>query len=254
MRVDAVTYDGLSQTIAGWAGARRSRYVCVASVNNAILSRDDPGFLSAMNRSAVTTPDGMPLVWALRALGAPSAERVCGPVLMDVVCDVAAQREIPVGLYGGTEEVLSDLRRVLTTRHPHLRIALAEAPPFRALSDRELEATRDRISSSAAGIVFVGLGAPKQERWMADNVEHLPCVMIGVGAAFDVLAGHSARAPAWMQSMGLEWVFRLAHEPRRLWRRYLLGNPRFVALFVRQLIARRRIGRSVHGQMEGGAS
>ncbi len=238
MRVDAVTYGGLARTIAAWARAGESRYICVASVNNVILSRDDPLFLEAMNAADVTTPDGMPLVWALRLLGVRCAERVCGPALMDVVCERAAQAGLPIGLYGGTEDVLLELEHRLVTNHPGLDVAFAEAPPFRRASDDEIVATRRKIVASGARILFVGLGAPKQERWMADNASHLPCVMLGIGAAFDVLAGRSRRAPSWMQSSGLEWAFRLTHEPRRLWRRYLVGNPRFVRLFARQLIAR----------------
>jgi N-acetylglucosaminyldiphosphoundecaprenol N-acetyl-beta-D-mannosaminyltransferase len=117
-------------------------------------------------------------------------------------------------------------------------VAFAEAPPFRPPSEEEVVATRHAILASGARILFVGLGAPKQERWMADNASHLPCVLVGVGAAFDLLAGRTERAPTWMQSSGLEWAFRLAHEPRRLWRRYLIGNPRFVGLFALQFIAR----------------
>ena len=238
MRVDAVTYDGLTRTITEWARGHQSRYVCVASVNNVILSRDDPLFLEAMNAADVTTPDGVPLVWALRLLGVTAAERVTGPVLMDLLCQEAARARIPVGLYGSTEDVLSGLRTRLQMRHPGLQIALAEAPPFRPLSEQELEATRSSIASAGVRILFVGLGAPKQERWMADNAAHLPCVMVGTGAAFDVLAGRISRPPTWMQSSGLEWAYRLVHEPRRLWRRYLIGNPRFAVLFTRQLIAR----------------
>ena len=238
MRVDAVTYESATRTVLEWARKDKSRYVCVASVNNVILSRDDPAFLEAMNGSDVTTPDGVPLVWALRLLGVKVAERVTGPVLMDLLCEEAAREGTPIGLYGSTEDVVSGLRARVPLRHPGLQIALAEAPPFRPLTEHELAATRDRIASAGVRILLVGLGAPKQERWMAENVPHLPCVMVGVGAAFDVLAGRSSRAPAWMQSLGLEWTYRLAHEPRRLWRRYLIGNPRFAALFIRQLIAR----------------
>jgi N-acetylglucosaminyldiphosphoundecaprenol N-acetyl-beta-D-mannosaminyltransferase len=238
MRVDAVTYEGLTRTIAEWARAHQSRYVCVASVNNVILSRDDPVFLEAMNAADVTTPDGVPLVWALRLLGVTAAERVTGPVLMDLLCREAARGRIPVGLYGSTEAVVSGLRARLQMRHPGLQIALVQAPPFRPLSEQELEATRSVIASAGVRILFVGLGAPKQERWMADNAAHLRCVMVGVGAAFDVLAGRTSRPPTWVQSSGLEWAYRLAHEPRRLWRRYLIGNPRFAVLFTRQLITR----------------
>jgi len=237
MRLDVLTYERADETIMAWAEARDSRYVCVSAVNNVVVASRDPEFLAAMNGSDMTTPDGMPLAWALRLLGADEAPRVCGPVLTTVVCETAARRGIPVGFYGGAPDVLDELTRTLEQRLPELRIAYAYSPPFRALSDEEDAKVVEDIVSSGCRILFVGLGAPKQERWMAERVGALPCVMLGVGAAFDVVAGRSPRAPEVIQRMGLEWAYRLMHEPRRLWRRYLLGNPRFVALFTRQLVA-----------------
>jgi len=238
MRLDVLTYDRADETIAAWAEAGDSRYVCVSAVNNVVVASRDPEFLDAMNGSDMTTPDGMPLAWALRLLGADEATRVCGPVLTGVVCETAARRGIPVGFYGGAPDVLEELTRTLDRRLPELRIAYAYSPPFRALTAEEDAKVVEDIVSSGCRILFVGLGAPKQERWMAERVGALPCVMLGVGAAFDVVAGRSPRAPELLQRMGLEWAYRLVHEPRRLWRRYLLGNPRFVALFARQLVAR----------------
>jgi N-acetylglucosaminyldiphosphoundecaprenol N-acetyl-beta-D-mannosaminyltransferase len=248
MRVDVLTYDLACETIVSWAGAGESRYVCVSAVNNVVLASEDRAFLDAMNGSDLTTPDGTPLMWALRLLGAERAERVCGPVLTPEVCEMAARRGIPVGFYGGAPDVLDELVRTVKARSPELRVSYAYSPPFRPLTEAEEATVLDEIAASGCRILFVGLGAPKQERWMAERVEALPCVLLGVGAAFDVVAGRSPRAPTTLQRLGLEWVYRLVHEPRRLWRRYLLGNPRFLWLFGRQLVEvalARRTGRTV---------
>jgi len=248
MRVDVLNYDVACGTIAAWAEAGESRYVCVSAVNNVVLASQDRAFLDAMNGSDLTTPDGTPLMWALQLLGAERAERVCGPVLTAEVCEMAARLGIPVGFYGGAPDVLDELVRTVKARSPELRVTYAYSPPFRQLTETEEAAVLGEIAASGCRILFVGLGAPKQERWMAERVDALPCVLLGVGAAFDVVAGRSPRAPAILQRLGLEWVYRLVHEPRRLWRRYLLGNPRFVRLFARQLVEitlARRTGRMV---------
>jgi N-acetylglucosaminyldiphosphoundecaprenol N-acetyl-beta-D-mannosaminyltransferase len=157
---------------------------------------------------------------------------------MRLVCRRAEERGLPVGLYGGTPEVLEALRGRLVERHPLLRIAFAASPPFRPLTPEEVASTLEAIEASGARILFVGLGCPKQERWMAAQRSGLPCVMVGVGAAFDFLAGAKRQAPRWLQGAGLEWLFRLASEPRRLWRRYLILNPRFLFLLARELARR----------------
>jgi N-acetylglucosaminyldiphosphoundecaprenol N-acetyl-beta-D-mannosaminyltransferase len=235
MRVDAPTYGGAAERVAAWAVAGQSRYVCVASVNNAIQAQDDATFRRAMNGADLVTPDGMPLVWALRALGIQDAGRVYGPDLTLVLCRMARDRGIPVGFYGGTPSSLDDLVRSLEHRFPGLQVAYRWAPPFRPLSAEEDAEVCQAIGRSGARVLFVGIGAPKQELWMAAHRGRVPAVMVGVGAAFDFLGGRKAQAPQWMRGGGLEWLFRLAHEPRRLWRRYLIGNPRFVLLFAAQL-------------------
>jgi N-acetylglucosaminyldiphosphoundecaprenol N-acetyl-beta-D-mannosaminyltransferase len=237
MRVDATSYDEAANRIVRWAERGESRYVCVASVNNVVLAQDDDAFASAMNRAHLVTPDGMPLVWGLRMLGIASATRVCGPILTPLLCQAAARKGIPVGFYGGTPEALRDLLATVSTRFPGLEVAYSCSPPFRALTAEEDRRVRAEIRASGARILFVGLGAPKQERWMADRLGAMDGVMIGVGAAFDVLAGKTTRAPGWMQQVGLEWMFRLIREPRRLWKRYVYGNPRFVVLFGKQVLA-----------------
>ena len=236
MRVDATTYDAAAAQIVSWARSSEPRYVCVATVNNVMEAHDDPRFHVVMDRADLVTPDGMPLVWGLRWLGVQDATRVYGPDLTPVVLDIAERDGVPVGFYGGAPDVLAALRDELGHRWPSLDVAYAFSPPYRELTAAEdLAVVRD-IERSGARILFVGLGCPKQERWMADHVRHLRVVMVGVGAAFDFLAGSKRQAPRALQDAGLEWAFRLVTEPRRLAGRYLRHNPRFVALFAAQLL------------------
>jgi N-acetylglucosaminyldiphosphoundecaprenol N-acetyl-beta-D-mannosaminyltransferase len=236
-RVDATSYRHATDLVLDWAAAGEPRYVCVATVNNLIEGCDDPGYNAIMEAADLVTPDGMPLVWGLRLLGVPGASRVYGPDLTPLVCQEAARRGIPVGFYGGQDDVLDDLAAALDGRFPGLRIVYRWSPPFRALTAEEEARVRDDLRRSGARVLFVGLGTPKQERWMADHKD-LPLVMLGVGAAFDFLSGRKRQAPPALQRLGLEWLYRLVHEPRRLWRRYLYRNPRFVALFAAQLLTR----------------
>jgi N-acetylglucosaminyldiphosphoundecaprenol N-acetyl-beta-D-mannosaminyltransferase len=199
---------------------------------------DDPAFQRLVNAAERVTPDGVPLVWALRLLGVPGARRVYGPTLTPIVCARAELLGIPVGFYGGSQEVLDAMLEGLRERFPRLEIAFAHSPPFRPLGAEEERRVIETIGASGARILFVGLGCPKQERWMASHRETLSCVMLGVGAAFDFLSGAKPQSPPWMQRMGLEWMFRLCTEPRRLWRRYLVHNPRFLFRFALELARR----------------
>jgi N-acetylglucosaminyldiphosphoundecaprenol N-acetyl-beta-D-mannosaminyltransferase len=186
----------------------------------------------------MVNPDGVPLVWALRALGEKRAQRVYGPDTTVVMLAAAEEAGVPVGFYGGSQAVLDALIARVRLQHPKLNIVFHESPPFRALAPEEDSAVVDRIASSGARLLFVGLGCPKQENWVIDHVGRVPAVMFAVGAAFDFLAGSKLQAPRWMMRCGLEWVFRFAMEPRRLAGRYLKHNPRFVILFLRQLLVR----------------
>lgn len=233
--VDAVNLEEASSRILSWAREARGRYVCAANVHTVMVAHDDPAFREVVNGADLVVPDGMPLVWMLRWQGRQGQSRVYGPDLMLQLCAMAAEQSIPVGFYGGTVEALRRLVERLQQRFPPLRVVYAYSPPFRALTPTEEEAIREEIGRSGARLLFVGLGCPKQERWMARQRPYLPVVMVGVGAAFDFLAGLKPQAPRWMQRLGLEWLFRLASEPRRLARRYLYHNPRFVVLALRQL-------------------
>jgi N-acetylglucosaminyldiphosphoundecaprenol N-acetyl-beta-D-mannosaminyltransferase len=175
----------------------------------------------------------------LRALGLRRATRVYGPELTVWILQTAAESGIPVGFLGGTPEVLDRLIGVVRRRFPSLRIGFADAPPFREITPEEDRRITLAIQSSGVGVLFVGLGCPKQERWMRAHQGRVEAVMVGVGAAFDFLAGAKPQAPPWMQNGGLEWLFRLCSEPRRLWRRYLFNNPRFAVLAITQLIRER---------------
>jgi len=239
MRVDRTSYRDAAERVLGWARAGESRYVCVASVCSVMEAYDSSDFLRIMNEADLVTPDGMPLVWGLRMLGARDATRVYGPDLTLALLSAATRERVPVGFYGGSPNVLKALVAVVKRRFPALEAPYAVAPPFRPLSEAEDEQVVAEIGASGARIVFIGLGAPKQERWMAAHRGLIPAVMLGVGAAFDFLSGVKPQAPRWMQDRGLEWTFRLATEPRRLWRRYLKQNPRFAALFAVQLLERR---------------
>lgn len=242
MRVDAGNYAVLTERILGWArlSSTRPRYVCVANVHMTMEAFDSPRFKQIVNGADMVTSDGMPLVWMLRRLGLPLAERVYGPTLTLHVCKAAAANGVPVGFYGGSPEAVEELKAELVRRFPSLDIRYAYSPPFRELTQEEDARIVKEIGGSGAQILFVGLGCPKQERWMAAHKDLLPVVQLGVGAAFDFHAGKVKQAPAWMQDRGLEWLFRLAVEPRRLWKRYLYNNPRFAVLAAMQLAGLRR--------------
>jgi N-acetylglucosaminyldiphosphoundecaprenol N-acetyl-beta-D-mannosaminyltransferase len=234
-------YDGALD----WIDRRRGGYVCVAATHTVVASQDDPELRAAVLGADFTVPDGQPLVWALNLLGHRLADRVYGPELMDRACARGTRTGRRMYLYGGRSQgALVQLTRNLRLRHPGLRIVGGYTPPFRELTPEEEDAVVADIRRSGAEVVWVGIGVPKQEKWMARMTERLDgCVLLGVGAAFDFHGGLIPQAPVALQRLGLEWAFRLAHEPRRLWRRYLTHNPRFVVGFARQL-ARERLLRS----------
>lgn len=235
VRVDATSYEDATERILGWASRGEGRYVCITSVHGVISSNQDSSFASIQNEADLATPDGMPLVWALRRLGIPRASRVYGPTLTLHICKEAADHGVPIGLFGGTPESLDDFAAFLARTFPGLNIACRIAPPFRPISTEEDEAYTRHIVDSGVRILLVGLGCPKQERWMASHKNHVPAVMVGVGAAFDFHSGRVRQAPVWMQRSGLEWFFRLLMEPKRLWGRYSTIVPRFILLFAMQL-------------------
>ncbi len=232
------TLDWIDAKVA--AGSRG--YVCVCNVHTVMASAEDPELRSALLGSSLNVPDGQPLVWALTALGHPLDDRVYGPELMARACARSTDSGQRLYLYGGRNQgALVQLALNLRQRYPGVKIVGGYSPPHRPLTDEERTAVVREINQSRADVVWVGIGVPKQEKWMAQMRAKLDApILIGVGAAFDFHAQLVPQAPSWMQEHGLEWVYRLAHEPRRLWRRYLRYNPRFVGAFARQLATARR--------------
>ena len=243
MRVDATSYEDASRRVARWAHDGHSAYVCVSTVHMVMEAFDSPAFRGVVNDADLVTPDGRPLVWALRGLGVRGATQVRGTDLTTHVVERAAREGIPVGLYGGTPELLETFVHILEDRFPGVRVVCRIAPPFRPLTPEEDASVTREISASGARILFVGIGCPRQERWMGAHRGRIPAVMLGVGAAFDFHTGRVRQAPGWMQVAGLEWLFRLLMDPKRLWKRYARHNPRFVALFLLQLLGSLRSGR-----------
>lgn len=235
-RIDCTSYPDACDRILDWARDRRSCYVIAANVHVVMTAYWQKSYQRIVNHAALVTPDGMPLVLALRLLGQRRQTRVYGPDLMLALCDRAARQQIPIYFYGGSEATLQKLTTNLQAQFPTLPIAGTYAPPFRPLTAAEEQADCDRIQASGAAIVFVGLGCPKQEQWMARQVDRLPAVMIGVGAAFRFHSGEVSQAPRWMMALSLEWLYRLGAEPQRLWKRYLINNPAFLFLFALQLL------------------
>ena len=250
--VDAISV-GAASKIVSWSQGYQSRYACFASANNVMQAHDSPEFRWIMNEADLVVPDGMPVVWALRLLGAQHATRVYGPDFTLRMLEVAARKGIPVGFYGASPATLEGLVRIVRARFPALEVPYAYSPPFRPLTTEEDEQVVRNINQSGARILFVGLGTPRQEYWMAAHKGRVQAVMLGVGAAFDFIAGAKPQAPRWMMRIGLEWFFRLCTEPRRLWRRYLLQNPRFVSLFTLQLLGWRKFsaGGPARGPLSG---
>src|SRR5690606_4272889 len=216
-------------------------YVCVTGVHGVIESRSDRELMAIHNDAGLVTPDGMPLVWVGKLYGHRHMDRVYGPDLMLALCERSVTAGYRHFFYGGQEGVAEELASRLTARLPGLQVAGCYCPPFRPLSEEEELELIDQVAASRADIVWVGLSTPKQERFMAAMAGRMPAaVMVGVGAAFDFHSGRTQQAPRWMQRSGLEWLFRMATEPRRLAKRYLKNNPVFLALIAAQLLGLRR--------------
>lgn len=241
--VHPTSHAGATELVLAWADRRESRFVCLANVHMIMEAYDAPGFRAVLDAADLVCPDGMPLVWALRGKGAARQRRVSGPDLTLHLCEAARDAGVPVGFHGGRPEVLAALVPALRARFPGLDVAYAVSPPFRSLAPEEDARIVDDINRSGTRILFVGLGCPKQERWMAAHRGRIRAVMLGVGAAFDMHAGMLRQAPRVLQRTGLEWAFRLAMEPRRLWRRYARHNPRFAARMLLELAQERWLAR-----------
>ena len=233
--VSAIDMPAAVDRIEGWIRQGSRNYICVTGVHGVMESQRDAELRRIHNASGLTTPDGMPMVWAGHWAGASWMRRVYGPDLMLAICQRAQEMGWRSFFYGGREGVPERLAERLVERFPGLNVVGTYSPPFRDLTAEEDAALVAEINSSHADLVWVGLSTPKQERWMAAHVGRLNApVLLGVGAAFDIHAGTLAQAPGWMRRHGLEWLYRLIREPRRLWRRYLSNNPRFLLEIARR--------------------
>lgn len=235
--VSAAEFDTQIEIMLDWASNRASKVVCVANVHMLTEAYWHPEFNSVLKNADLITPDGMPLVWMLKLLGAHNQNRVAGLDILQSLCKLAPQRKISVFFLGSEANILNRIKMKLEGEFPNLEIAGMEPLPFRPLTRAEDETIIQKIHESGAGIVFVSLGCPKQEYWMNQHKDKIQAVMIGLGGAFPVYAGLQKRAPLWVRNLGLEWFYRLIQEPGRLWKRYGTTIPPFIWLAAKQLIS-----------------
>jgi N-acetylglucosaminyldiphosphoundecaprenol N-acetyl-beta-D-mannosaminyltransferase len=242
VRVDAVQIADVVRQMEDWIAKRGScQYIAVTGMHGVTEAQHDAQFKSVLNAAALVVPDGMPLVWISRWLGFNLRRRVYGPELMATFCEQTAAKHHRHFFYGGAPGVAEDLAARMASRYPGVTVAGTYSPPFRALTPEEEREVVVAIEAAPADIVWVGLGTPKQERWMHEHRNKLKVpVLVGVGAAFDFHTGRASQAPPWMREHGLEWLFRLASEPRRLWRRYLINGSEFAWLVLLELIGLRK--------------
>ena len=250
--VSLTSYDEIID-ILGCRASDRALVIAVCNVHSVMTARRDAALYAAISRADIATTDGVPLVWVLRLTCRPGQTRVYGPDLMRLALQRGVKRGWRHYLYGTTPSTLDRLRSVIEGFAPGAAIVGQTAPPFRDLTPAESEATVAALRTSGADIIWVGLGMPRQEKWMHQFAPRLPGqALIGVGAAFDLLSGTIPQAPAALQRLGLEWAFRLWQEPRRLWRRYLLNNPLYMVLAADQLIRYRlQAARACRGVTDG---
>ena len=236
--INQTSYADSCDRLVKLAEQSQSCYVVAANVHVVMTAYWDRAYAQVLANAEIVTPDGMPLVWAMRSLGAKQQQRVYGPDLMLALCDRAVQENISIYLFGANAYTLDKLEQNLKIKFPDLAIAGKHSPPYLDLKSPKFTAQLAEdvqiIADSGADLVFVALGCPKQEFWMSQAQLHLSAVMIGVGAAFDFHSGQVSQAPRWMMAIGLEWLYRFSQEPMRLWQRYLINNPCFVFLFTMQ--------------------
>ena len=211
----------------------QGKFICLSNVHTTVMSEKDEEYRSIQNSAFLALPDGSPLALVQRLRGYRGAEQVAGPDLMPEIWKATEHTELSHYFYGSTQETIEALHKNLIRKYPELKIAGMEAPPFRPLTDEEDRETIERINASGADFVWVGLGAPKQEKWMYDHRERIHALMLGVGAGFDFHAGTVKRAPSWMREHYLEWLYRLIQDPKRLWKRYVQTNGKFLLLSVK---------------------
>jgi N-acetylglucosaminyldiphosphoundecaprenol N-acetyl-beta-D-mannosaminyltransferase len=238
--IDALDQESARSRILAWAANRESRAVYLCNVHSVVTAHRDPQFQQVLDGADLAAPDGAPVAWALRRLGQTVPHRVCGPDLMWHLMGDAERRQLRVYFYGSSPTTLARLRQAIVTAYPGVQIAGMHSPPYRPLSAGEQQTLVENINATRPHLVFVGLGCPKQEAWIMARRGEIAAVMLGVGAAFDFHAGVIPRAPRWMRDYGLEWLHRLATNPKRLARRYLVTNSVFMLRFLQQWLFKRK--------------
>jgi N-acetylglucosaminyldiphosphoundecaprenol N-acetyl-beta-D-mannosaminyltransferase len=237
VKVNPITMAQALGEMQDWIAAREPNYICCVPAHAVMACHDQPELKAIYDHAGICTPDGMAIVWLARSEGYAKVERVYGPDLLLAACQTSLETGWRHYFFGGAPGVAEKLVEKLRLRFPELQVAGIHSPPFGEMSVEEDAEIINKIQQAKPDIVWVGLGSPKQERWMSDHVDTLKVpALVGVGAAFDFLSGTKPQAPRWMQRSGLEWLFRLLSEPRRLWRRYVLGYPRFIWLVFLQKI------------------
>jgi N-acetylglucosaminyldiphosphoundecaprenol N-acetyl-beta-D-mannosaminyltransferase len=235
MRVNVTSQQQVVNDIVGFIEQDRSAYICVSNVHMCMETFDSESFRKVVNNADLVIPDGRPIYWAQKLLGHSQAQQVRGQDITHALCKLSNDTGIKIGLYGGSsDEVLAKVEQNLLLEFPNIQITYKYSPPFRPLNEDESNVIAHKINLAEVDVLFVGIGCPKQENWMAANKDKVNAVMLGVGAVFDFIAGTKKHAPRWMQKLGLEWLFRLVSEPKRLWKRYLKQNPRFIWYFLQQ--------------------
>jgi len=233
-KITASSFNNTVNKIKKWIDLKdKNKYVCVCNTHSLVTASKDIYFSRALDNADICTPDGMPLVWALRMYGFQNQDRVDGPNLMLKLCEESSKNKYKIFLYGSTKETLKRLEKTLKELYKDIQIVGSYSPPFRKLSEKENTEIQNKINNSNADLVFVSLGCPKQEMWMFENSSNINGILLGVGAAFNFIIGDIKRPPAIFQRLGLEWFFRLVSEPKRLWKRYLYNNSFYIYLFLR---------------------
>lgn len=235
LELNVSNYESAIEQIVAMVNAGDGGYVCISTVHMIMESYDNPEYGVMVNAANMVVTDGMPLVWMQKLRGENEAGRVRGNDLMMRLCAYAEKHELRIGFYGGKQSVIDAILKRANIDYPKMSIVYAYSPPFRPLTEMEDNEVTEEIKRSSPDILFIGLGCPKQEKWMVAHKDKLSAVMLGVGAVFDFYAGNLAECPIWLQKIGLEWLYRLYREPRRLWKRYLILNPRFIWLATMQL-------------------
>lgn len=239
--ITALTFQETINELEKWAANKENHYVCVCNTHSIVTASNDAFFETVLNHAGICTPDGTPVVWALRSYGFTEQDRVDGPNMMLKLCELSAQKKYKLFFYGGTAETLDQLNRKVAQMFEGIEVVGSYSPPFRELTPLEETEIAEMINSSHADFIFVSLGCPKQEIWMYNNREKINGIMIGVGAAFEYITGNIKRPPLFFQKAGLEWVFRLIYDPKRLWKRYAYNNPVYVYRFFKTYRKNKRL-------------